>query len=394
MDKTEVSNRDYAHFVKATNRSPPRHWKGPTPPPELADHPVVHVTREDAEAYARWSNKRLPTADEWEKAARGLDGRAYPWGATFHVGTCNSAESGAGGTRPVGDFPEDVSYYGIEGMGGNVSEWTSSSMEDGTGRLRSIVCGGSWRDPGLVAAVASYWRLSFDSDYPDVGFRCVRSVAAPNEETVSLPEARPALVQASSLLPGQSPASNSSEAMQRQGVPTSQRAETPAVTADWPESGTFTNSTGCPVALSLSEVSAEIVDIKYVASASGVKIPADAKYRLAVVTIRFEKPAGRGLGVAAADLTLHYRHGSGAEVAPCEGISSFSQALAEERVMRYSRQPGPGWVKQETGIQGTQAAVVYLDAVFHMIEPTISDVWICIGQPVSTTPFVTRGWTP
>jgi formylglycine-generating enzyme required for sulfatase activity len=130
--RTPVTNAEYARFVAATGHKPPEHWRGKTPPRELADHPVVHVCWYDAKAYAEWAGTRLPTEEEWEKAARGYDGRAYPWGDDFDPERCNTAESRIGTTSPVGQYsPRGDSPYSAADMAGNVWEWTASEQSGG-----------------------------------------------------------------------------------------------------------------------------------------------------------------------------------------------------------------------------------------------------------------------
>jgi formylglycine-generating enzyme required for sulfatase activity len=96
------------------------------------DHPVVFISWNDAMAYARWLAKftgqswRLSTEAEWEKAARGTDGRIYPWGNTFDKARCNTSKSGIGTTTPIGRYPNGESPYHVRDLTGNVLEWTSS----------------------------------------------------------------------------------------------------------------------------------------------------------------------------------------------------------------------------------------------------------------------------
>jgi formylglycine-generating enzyme required for sulfatase activity len=195
--KYPITNSQYACFVAATGRKPPKHWGGTTPPDELRTHPVVRVSWEDAAAFCDWLSERcgarirLPTEAEWEKAARGTDGRTYPWGTeSDKIQTlCNMDETGIGGTSPVGMFPAGESPYEVADMAGNVWEWVNDwydkdyySVSPGanpqgpeTGKRR-VLRGGSWY--GYVFSVRSARRVN---GYPgrwivDGGFRCVRSL--------------------------------------------------------------------------------------------------------------------------------------------------------------------------------------------------------------------------
>ncbi|MCP4536412.1 MAG: formylglycine-generating enzyme family protein [Chloroflexi bacterium] len=122
--------------MEVTDYEPPSHWKGKTPPKKITDHPVVYVSWHDAVAYAEWAEKRLPTEEEWEKAARGTDGRRYPWGE-WKKGRCNSVETGIKTTIPVGQYSLDGdSPYGCVDMAGNVWEWTVSDYNESHKVLR------------------------------------------------------------------------------------------------------------------------------------------------------------------------------------------------------------------------------------------------------------------
>lgn len=144
IDRTPVTNAEYARFVAATGHAAPRHWQGATTPPaELADHPVVWVTWHDVQAYAEWAELQLPTEQQWERAARGVDGRSYPWGDVWFADRCNSSETGSRGTSPVGDFSsKGDSPVGCVDMAGNVWEWTASWYDES--QARRAVRGGAW----------------------------------------------------------------------------------------------------------------------------------------------------------------------------------------------------------------------------------------------------------
>jgi formylglycine-generating enzyme required for sulfatase activity len=132
LAQTPVTNTQYQIFVDVTGHRAPQHWQDGHPPHSKADHPVVHVSWHDALAYCRWLAEvtgkpyRLPSEAEWEKGARGNDGRLYPWGNQWNPQCCNSNESELDDTSPVGAYPHGASPYGLLDMAGNVWEWTTS----------------------------------------------------------------------------------------------------------------------------------------------------------------------------------------------------------------------------------------------------------------------------
>ncbi len=142
--------------------------------------PVVGISAADAEAYCEWLNAtlgpghRLPTELEWEKAARGADGRHYVWGDRWDPSFCRMANSGGDIPRQgsIDDFPADVSPYGIESMAGGVTEWTASTVE---GSELRIVKGGNWASGPTECRASSRLAQSYERVLPTLGFRVARS---------------------------------------------------------------------------------------------------------------------------------------------------------------------------------------------------------------------------
>ena len=133
IDRTEVTNRQYKRFLESTGQSPPLGWKDGDYPAGLDNFPVVYVSWLDASEYARWIGKRLPTEEEWEKAARGRNGYQWPWGDQFQVERCNIKGSGYNGPIPVGSILGGANEFGVLDLAGNVWEWVNSDLKAYTG---------------------------------------------------------------------------------------------------------------------------------------------------------------------------------------------------------------------------------------------------------------------
>ncbi|MCG3135193.1 MAG: Serine/threonine-protein kinase PknD [Planctomycetes bacterium] len=152
---------------------------------EHPDLPVVGVSRASAEAYADWLTQttgrrhRLPSEAEWEKAARGTDGRLYPWGDAFDPTFCSMIDSTAGhaNLRPAGAFRDDESPYGVRDMAGGVREWCRDDVD--AGRRQAVCRGGAWYLRPKECTVTSRWIVDADTRNPGVGFRlCVEPPAS------------------------------------------------------------------------------------------------------------------------------------------------------------------------------------------------------------------------
>lgn len=194
MDLYEVTNLQYQAFLQShPNLTPPQHFQNAKAPSGKLDHPVVYVSWYDAKAYCEWVGKRLPNDIEWEKAARGTDGRTYPWGEEFSIERVNSPVrwttlKRVGDTTPVGAFEAGKSIYGLYDMSGNVWEWTQSGYEPYPGNTRHsenyggnyrTLKGGSWWDCsfyqcGISAPVYNRSFFHPKTKNNSFGFRCAK----------------------------------------------------------------------------------------------------------------------------------------------------------------------------------------------------------------------------
>lgn len=189
IDKFEVTNKDYKRFIGATGSRPPFEWSGNDFPKGTSDYPAVSINWYEADAYCRWLGRRLPSEEEWEKAARGTDGRIYPWGNEYDQKKGNTGSAGIGRAVPVGSFEGDKSPYGVYDMAGNVIEWTASWYKpypgsdlksDDFGEKFKVVRGDSWGDSGHYY-LAHYSRASYrlnvkpEERFAFIGFRCAKN---------------------------------------------------------------------------------------------------------------------------------------------------------------------------------------------------------------------------
>jgi iron(II)-dependent oxidoreductase len=188
IDKYEVTNRQYKKFVDDTGYRLPDHWLDTGTYPEgEGDYPVTFVTWWDAKAYAQWAGKRLPTEEEWEKAARGTDGRIFPWGKEFDKTRANTWEAGLKRIHRVGQYESGKSPYGVYDLAGNVMEWTATEYrqyqhlpgeQSNEGQdfwyTKVIVRGGAWSSDGKDAQVFSRVLADPGIKSNGIGFRCAK----------------------------------------------------------------------------------------------------------------------------------------------------------------------------------------------------------------------------
>ena len=190
IDKHEVTNRQYAEFLKSTAGEAPYYWPDGKPPGGKEDYPVVNISWHEAAAYCKWSGKRLPTEAEWEYAARGpAEGLKFPWGNDEPCKEKHAQFDGIDGPGEVCQFPEND--FGLCDMAGSVWEWCSDRYgreyygsapeQNPTGPeegLYRVLRGGCWADRAkyLTCSYRSYARPVERS--PTIGFRCARSFVA------------------------------------------------------------------------------------------------------------------------------------------------------------------------------------------------------------------------
>jgi formylglycine-generating enzyme required for sulfatase activity len=190
IDRTEVSNAMYARCVKDGKCDPPINPRGKNHyyDSHFANYPVVYVRWSDAVAYCLWADRRLPSEAEWEKAARGTDGRAYPWGNNDPNPSLLNYNNNIGGLMPVDSYPSGAGPYGVLNMAGNVREWVNDWYDvhyylqmainnpvGPSGGKERTLRGGAFDD--TVRQITTYNRFSHWpwSAGNDRGFRCAMS---------------------------------------------------------------------------------------------------------------------------------------------------------------------------------------------------------------------------
>lgn len=170
IDVFPTTNLDYQRFTQATGHPAPQHWTHKSgPDPATRDHPIAFVTWHDAVAYTQWAAKSLPTAHQWEKAARGTRGDVYPWGNQMTPAKANVREGGIGQLTPVSRYHSGASPYGVYDLCGNAWEWCATESEPGRRELK----GSAFTSPFFRCTPSAFNDASEFMLDDDTSFRCV-----------------------------------------------------------------------------------------------------------------------------------------------------------------------------------------------------------------------------
>ena len=180
IDHYEVTNDEYAKFLRQTRRNPPSHWREGQYENGEARLPVVNVTWYEARAFCEWAGKRLPFEPEWEYTARGRDNRLYPYGNEWKPRFSNALETGLDKPQAVGSYPEGDSAFGVADLAGNVAEWTETEYKPYPGsRAKTdegnrVIRGGGFRVPAREQTATERFFDRPTASYDFVGFRCAK----------------------------------------------------------------------------------------------------------------------------------------------------------------------------------------------------------------------------